>query len=135
MARNTKPPRNGAGVDFDRPHPLERLIEEVSLDSFEDDLGAREDAWAHKVRRQLDAKLASLRRQHHPGRPVEHRVSRVSAELLAMDRPALLARLAALESAPGVQIAHLSLSSLTNDDLRLLVAELEAAAPTQEVQS
>ena len=57
---------------------------------------------------------------------------RISAELRSLDRAALLARLDALRQVPGVRIAHLALSGLTTEDLRLLVAELEATAETQE---
>jgi len=113
-------------------HTLERVIEEVSADSFEDDLGVREDSWARKVRRSLDAKLARMRHQLGPARAPQRPVSRISAELLALDRAALLARLTALQQLPGVRIAHLALSGLTTEDLRLLVAELEATAQTQE---
>jgi hypothetical protein len=113
-------------------HPLERVVEVVSADAFEGDLGLREDRWAQKVRRDLDAKLAGLRRQLSPARSAPHRVTRISAALRALDRPALLVRLEALQETPTVRVAHLELSGLTTDDLRLLVAELEATAPTRE---
>ena len=114
------------------PHALERVIHEASADSFEDDLGAREDRWAHEVRRDLDAKLAALRRQLSPVRSPQRRATRISAELRALDRAELLARLEVLQQAPGVRIAYLELAGLTTDDLRLLVAEIEATDRTQE---
>ena len=114
-------------------HPLERVLQEVSADSFEGDFGVREDRWAQQVRRDLDARLAGLRRQLAPVRSGQHRVTRISAELRSLDHAALLARLAVLQQAPGIRIAHLELSGLTTEDLRLLVAELEATARTQEL--
>jgi hypothetical protein len=131
MARDTRSPGKGAHTDGEVPHALEILIRQASADSFEDDDGAREDAWARKVKRILDAKATALR-QRHARSAAAPRVTRISAELRAMDRGALLSRLDVLQRAPGVQIAHLSLSRLSDDDLRLLVAELEAVGPTEE---
>ena len=115
------------------PHALEKVVHVASADSFEDDSGTREDAWAHKVRRDLEAKLAALRRQLSPTRTPQRRVTRISAELRALDHAALLARLVVARRDPAVRIAHLELSGLTTEDLRLLVAELEATDPTQEL--
>lgn len=114
--------------DPEPTHPLEKVIREVSADSFEEDFGVREDMWAQKVRRALDAKLADLRRQLSPTRSPQRRATRVSAELRALDRAELVARLDVLQRAPGNRIAHLKLSDLTIEDLRRLVAELEARA-------
>lgn len=116
--------------DADAMHPLERLAEVLSEDSFEDDGGAREDRWAQNLRRSLDARLAHTRQRASTTSPPK--VTRVSAELRSLDRAALLARLDVLRQMPGVRIAHLALSGLTTEDLRLLVAELEATAETQE---
>ena len=52
--------------DPEPTHPLERVIQAVSADSFEEDFGVREDMWAQKVRRALDAKLGGLRRRVSP---------------------------------------------------------------------
>jgi hypothetical protein len=112
---------------------LELLAHELSADSFEDDLGAREDRWAQNVRRNLDAQLVAMRRRLAPARTTAPRVTRISAELQALDRAALLERLTTLRSGPEVRFAYLELTELTTDDLRLLVAELEATARTQEV--
>lgn len=114
--------------DPEPTHPLEKVIREVSADSFEEDFGVREDMWAQKVRRALDAKLAGLRRQLGPIRSPERRATRVSAEIRALDRAELVARLDVLQRTPGVRIAHLELSDLTIEELRRLVAELEARA-------
>ena len=124
--------RSRSHNDLEPTHPLEKVIQVVSADSFEDDLGGREDRWAQNVRRDLDAKLAGLRRRLSLARFRQHRASRISAELRSLDHAALLARLDALQQTPGVRIAHLELSGLTTEDLRLLVAELEATARTRE---
>lgn len=102
--------------DPEPTHPLEKVIREVSADSFEDDFGVREDRWAQKVRRDLDAKLAGLRRRLNPARSLQRRATHISAELRVLDRPELLARLDDLQQAPGVRIAHLELSGLTTED-------------------
>jgi hypothetical protein len=115
-------------------HPLEKVIQEASAESFEEDFGVREDMWAQKVRRALDAKLAGLQRQLSPARSPQRRATRVSAELRALDRAELVARLDTLQRTPGVRIAHSELSGLTTEDLRLLVAELEATARTRELR-
>jgi hypothetical protein len=91
--------------------------------------------WAQKVRRALDAKLAGRRRQFGPARSPQGRATRVSAELRALDRAELVARLDALQRTPGVGLAHLKLSDLTTEDLRLLVAELEARADERQSRS
>ena len=119
--------------DPEPAHPLEKVIQEVSADSFEEDFGVREDMWAQKVRRELDAKLAGLRRRLNPARSPERRATRISAELQVLDRAELLARLDALQQTPEIRIAHLELAGLTTEDLRLLVAELEATVRTQEL--
>lgn len=119
-------------ADSEPVHVMERLAQEVSADTFEDDLGAREDRWAQGVRRNLDTQLAALRRRLVPAKGAA-RVTRISAELRALGRAGLLARLADLQSRPEVRFAYLQLTELTTEDLRLLVAELEATARTQEV--
>jgi len=121
--------------DPELAHPLEKVIQEISADSFEEDFGVREDMWAQKVRRVLDAKLGGLRRQVSPARPPQRRTTRVPAELRVFDRAELVARLDALQRIPEVRIAHLKLSRLTTEELRLLVAELEATARTQELRT
>ena len=118
--------------DPEPAHPLEKVIQEVSADSFEEDFGVREDMWAQKVRRDLDAKLAGLRRRLSPASSPQRRATHVPAELRSLDRAELVARLDALQRTPEDRIAHLKLSDLTTEDLRLLVAELEARADERQ---
>ncbi len=127
--------RRPRGSDPQPAHPLEKVIRDASADSFEEDFGVREDMWAQKVRRALDAKLAGLRRQPSPTRSPQRRVTRVSTELRALDRAELVARLDALQRTPGGRMAHLELSDLTTEDLRLLVAQLEARADERPSRS
>jgi hypothetical protein len=123
MKRNGSAPKN----ESSRPHPLEVVLEQVSAESSDDpDEVARENAWAHAVRQKVDTQLAALRRQLNPARSTPRRAARISDELLVLDRDCLLARLAILRQAPEVRISHLELSGLTTDDLRQLVAEIEA---------
>ena len=127
MKRNAKRP----SIDTDRAHPLEVVLEHVAAESIDpvDDADAK--VWARGVRTKVDAELAALRRQLNPARPVTRRVARISDELLALGREELLARFAVLRQIREVRIAHLQLSGLTTDDLRQLVAEIEATERTQ----
>jgi len=127
MKRNGKRPSN----ETDSLHPLETLLAHVSEESVDPVDDARADVWACGVRAKLDTQLAALRRQLNPARPTPRRAARISDELIALDREELLARLAVLRKIPEVQIAHLELSGLTTDDLRQLVAEIEATERTQ----
>ena len=127
--------RRSRSSDPEPAYPLERVIREASADSFEDDFGVREDRWAQKVRRDLDAKLAGLRRQLSAARIPQPRTTRVSADLQALDRAELVARLDALQGTPGGRVAHPKLSDLTTDELRFLVAELEARADVGQERS
>src|SRR5262245_59257480 len=116
--------------ESDEAHPLETVLELVAVESGEPDEEARLDAWARSVRQKVDTQLAALRRQHMPARPVPRRAVAISDEIRSLDREALLARLEILRQSPDVQIAHLDLSGLTEDDLRQLVAEIEATERT-----
>jgi hypothetical protein len=116
--------------ESDATHPLETLLELIAEDRGDPEDEERVDAWARAVRQNVQTQLAALRRQLVPARPVPRRATRISDEILALDREALLARLANLRQAADVQIAHLELSRLTEDDLRQLVAEIEATERT-----
>jgi len=127
--------RRSRSSDPEPTHPLERVIQEVSAVSFEEDFGVREDMWARKVRRALDAKLAGMRRQLSPARSDQRQSTRVPSELRALDRAELVARLDALQRDPGGRIADQELANLTTEDLRRLVAELEARANLRQSRS
>jgi len=127
--------RNGnrSSSEADRAHPLETVLAHVAAESVDPIDDARAEVWARGVRAKLDAQLAALRRQLNPARPMPRRAARISDELIALGREDLLARLEILRKIPEVQIAHLelSVSGLSTDDLRQLVAEIEATERTQ----
>ena len=127
------PQRGRSSRTSEASHPIERVAQVIAAEPVEADFGIREDRWAQKLRRDIDSRLAAMRRQLVPARAAPGRVTRISAELRSLDRAALLSRLDTLQQAPGVRVAHLALSGLTTEDLRLLVAELEATARTDEV--
>jgi hypothetical protein len=129
MKRNAKRPSS----DADSVHPLETVLEHVAAESIDPLDDADAGVWARGVRTKVDAQLAALRRQLNPARPMPRRAARISDELLAIGREDLLARLEILRKIPEVQIAHLelSVSGLSTDDLRQLVAEIEATERTQ----
>jgi hypothetical protein len=81
-------------------HPLERVIQEVAADYCEADLGAREDGWAQDVRRDVEARLARLRRRIAAAPGSQRQGAGIPAELPRSDSAALLARVDALPS-PG----------------------------------
>lgn len=111
-------------------HPLETVLELVAEESIDPADEARADAWARGLRQRVDTQLAALRRQLTPARPVPRDAIGISDEIRSLDREALLARLEILSQAPEVRIAHLDLSGLSEDDLRQLVAEIEATERT-----
>ena len=80
----------------------------------------------------LRRKIAATRRRITLERAqTDHAIAArpVRSELLAMDRPGLLARLSELLAGnPGLQYAHNRNTGLSDDDLRRLIAELEALA-------
>jgi hypothetical protein len=121
--------RDRSSSESDTTHPLETVLELVAEESGDPEDEARLDAWTRGVRQKVDTQLAALRRQLTPP-PVPRRAAHISDEIRQLKREALLARLEILRQAPDVQIAHLDLSGLTEDDLRQLVAEIEATERT-----
>lgn len=126
MKRSNKPPDN----DPDAMHPFEKVLELVAEESVDPADEVRADAWARGLRQRMDTQLAALRRQLVPARSVPRHAAHISDEIRALPREALLARLEILGQAPEVRFAHLDLSGLTEDDLRQLVAEIEATERT-----
>jgi hypothetical protein len=90
-----------------------------------------EDRWAQALRRRVESELARLRRQLTPARSIRKRLPPISDELRALDRDALLARLAVLRQASGVRYAYQDLTGLTADGLRQLIAVI-MEPPTEE---
>ena len=127
MDRNGKNGRSSIGAS----RRLERLVQHLTADDEMDPVeAAREDAWARALRQQLDGQIAAMRRQLMPDRPVPRRPAPISEEILALPREILLARLEIMSQSPHIQIAHMNLSGLTTEDMRQLLAELEAIEKT-----
>jgi hypothetical protein len=129
MKRNKLPGETESIADT--PHPAETLLTHLAADSEPSD-AAREAAWARGTREALQSQLAALRRQHTPSRSTSttRKLAIISPEIQGLDRPALLRRLTNLSRLPGVQIAHLELARLSDDDLRRMVAEVENTETT-----
>jgi hypothetical protein len=126
MKRSSKYPGN----ESEAVHPFETVLELVAEESVDPVDEARANSWAHALRQRVDTQLAALRRQLTPARPVPRHAVHVSDEIRSLNREALLARLEVVSQAPEVRIAHLDLSGLSEDDLRQLVAEIEATERT-----
>lgn len=126
MKRNKPPGRTEAR------NPIETLLAHLAADIEPSD-AERETAWALSERQAVESRLAALRRQHTPSRSpsTTHKLATISLEIQGLNRPALLRRLTSLSSLPGVQIAHLELDRLSDDDLRRVVAELESTETTK----
>jgi hypothetical protein len=80
--------------------------------------------WAKEQHDKMQARIAEMRRQHTPSRPVIDRAVPIGPELRALPREAVLARLEQLGQGGAVQYAHHELVGLTDDDLRQLLAVL-----------
>jgi hypothetical protein len=129
--KRDKPPMMTESI-ADTPRPVETLLAHLAADAEPSDPD-REAAWARRTRQTLEARLAALRRQHTPSRstPTTRKLATISHEVQLLNRPALLSRLAGLSRLPGVQLAHLELARLSDDDLRRMVAEIENTETTK----
>lgn len=117
MRPNGKPPRgpNSAAV-------LETVIEHIAEEEADHGISSEDSArWARRVKADMADRIAALRRQRVPARPETHRVSPIAPEILALDREALLAKLATFSHGETVQYAHRDLTGLSDDDLRRLL--------------
>ena len=131
MTRSTKTPGDGEQPTGAAPHPTETLLGELAKERADPFDAWREQQWVDQTQVTLAAQIAALRRRHTPDRPVARRLARISDELHGLDRAALLLRLERLRSQPQVQIAHMELAELSDDDLRQLIAEGENIEATQ----
>ncbi|HSQ02766.1 MAG TPA: hypothetical protein VLN59_01950 [Burkholderiales bacterium] len=80
--------------------------------------------WAREQHAKMQARIAEMRRQHTPSRPVIDRAVPIGPEIRALPREIVLARLEQLSQGGAVQYAHHELVGLTDDDLRQLLAVL-----------
>ena len=119
----------------DKPAPcavamLDAVITLVAEDEAEDGQSTPDQArWAHGVAQAVAIRVAELRRQLTPARPVIKRAAPVASQIRALDRVGLLARLETLRQGEQVRYAHQDLTGLSDDDLRRMLAILEA--PTE----
>jgi hypothetical protein len=131
MKRNDKTTGRESEPTTQGPRPLETLLLHLAPENVDPSDEPRERAWVRDTRRMVDAGLAALRRKHTPARATPRRLALIPDELQGLDRAGLLARLGILRQTPGVQIAHLELSKLSDGDLRQTIAEAENIERTQ----
>jgi hypothetical protein len=106
-------------------------VADAEADIAEADLAPPTEAdrqWAREQHAKMQLRIAAMRRLHTPSHPPIERAPAVSPEIRALTRAELLARLEHLSQGGAVQFAHRSLTGLTDDDLRQLLAVLVQAA-------
>lgn len=115
---------------FDSMKMLDALADEAARYEVEEGKPtAASLAAAGRYRAFIDDRLAAMRRAELAalGAPqVERRALR--ADLLALGRDALIARLSGLyDSYPALGFAHRGLTDITDDDLRAMIQDAESA--------
>lgn len=113
---------------------MEALLDDVAEQAAEDYVPTADDLrWARELRATVERRLANLERR--PRRAATDTSERhdviVPAEIQALDREGLLARLEILRQDPNVQWAHHDLTGLSDDGLRRLLADLMSLAERQ----
>lgn len=85
--------------------------------------------WAREQHDLMQARIAAMRRARAPSHPLIGRAPSIGPEIRAMTRSELVARLEHLSRGAAVQYAHRKLTTLTDDDLRQLLAVLLETPP------
>jgi hypothetical protein len=117
-----------------KPHSTE-VLDEISHQAalVEAERGAvrkDDETWSRALGKQLDGRIAELRRNLLPADAPIEKASPIRPSILALGREALLARIAELGRAMGgsLQYAYRDLRSLSDDDLRRLLDMMEPGA-------
>jgi hypothetical protein len=107
----------------------DQILHEVALDAAQSEQrdSERDRLWADDLAASTRVHLAKMRHEFLLRTAATKTPIAVKAELLALDRPSLLARLASLleHAGPSAQLAYRDLSHQSDDDLRLLVTVIE----------
>jgi len=107
---------------------LDEIFHDAAVAEAEQGKATPEDQrWAREVRTKVQARLAEMRRSLTPADAPIEKAKPIPARLYELGRDALLAKLAEITTRMGgtVQIAHRKLTTLSDDDLRRLIATLE----------
>jgi len=103
---------------------LDAVIDHVAEEEAENGEPTEQDLrWSHDLRRQMQSRIAALRRQLTPARPIIRSVS-IDSGIRVLDREGLLAQLEALRQRGDLRYAHQELTGLSDDDLRRMLALL-----------
>jgi hypothetical protein len=106
---------------------LDAVLHHVALEAMDhDDSTKRDDHWANALHQEMQSQIAALRRQLVPERAVISPIGRTPTDYQTLDRKTLLARIEVLRYSGSVRYAHLDVTGLSDDDLRRLLATLEA---------
>jgi hypothetical protein len=102
---------------------LDALTHQVALEEAEHGTAtASQRAWSRELGRQIDGKLAELRRKLTPAEVPIEKLKPIRSSTLAMARDVVLAAIQRVVDSMGgaVQVAHRNLKRLSDDDLRRL---------------
>lgn len=115
--KDDKPVRDASAV-------LDAVIDLVAEEEAENGEPTEQDIrWSRDLRAQMQSRIAALRRQLTPAQPNAPQDTPPGAEIHALDREGLLARLEALRG-DGERNARPDLTGLSDDDLRQMLANL-----------
>jgi uncharacterized protein involved in exopolysaccharide biosynthesis len=115
--KDGKPVPNASAV-------LDAVIDLVAEEEAENGQPTEQDIrWSRDLRAQMQSRIAALRRQLTPAQPGAPQGTPVGAEIRALDREGLLARLEAHRGG-GDGNTRQDLADLSDDDLRQLLANL-----------
>lgn len=118
----------------DKPVPdaiaiLDAVIDLVAEEEAENGEPTEEDIrWSRDLRAQMQTRIAALRRQLTAVQPIAPQAAPVGADIGALAREGLLARLEALRG-DGERNARPDLTGLSDDDLRQMLANLVGRPP------
>ena len=105
---------------------LDEVIELVAQEEAENGEPTEQDIrWSRDVRRQVQSRIAALRRQLTPVAPIDQPAASIADDIRALDRAGLLARLEPLRQGGG---ARQDLATLSDDDLREMLTRLTRPA-------
>lgn len=101
---------------------LDAVIDHVAEEEAENGEPTEQDIrWSRDVRREMQSRIAALRRQLTPVQPVDQPAAPLGSEVRGLDREGLLARLEALRQGND---AHQDLTGLSDEDLRRMLSIL-----------
>jgi hypothetical protein len=126
MKRDERPPSPPPKPRRTAAETLTVMLDHMAFDEADDPEPTDDDRrWAKEQAAAMQTRIAGMRRQRlqrHPA--IGPAALTLSAELLAMTRGELVARLVSVSQGGAVQYSYRKLTGLTDDDLRYTLAAL-----------